>query len=123
MAGSSSKVTFILLFAFAITIPCLEAGIAEFDDYLRAQADRAHEIALQSYVPDPENVTAEINLHVNKYYLPVPTLLLCDDYLETQGNYVISMVLNCGYVAVTVVLRSLQPDVIILRPMRSTITV
>jgi len=64
MAGSSSKVTFILV-AFAITIPCLEAGIAEFDDYLRAKALGAREVAVQSYVPDPVNVTHDLNLHVH----------------------------------------------------------
>lgn len=66
MAGSASKVTFIFLVAFAITIPCLEAGIAEFDDFLKAQADEAHEIALRSYEPDPINVTAEFNIHVHR---------------------------------------------------------
>ncbi|TKY65215.1 Pectate lyase [Spatholobus suberectus] len=65
MAGGASKVTFIFLAAFAITIPCLEAGIAEFDDYLKAQADEAREIALESYVPDPVNITADLNMHVH----------------------------------------------------------
>lgn len=60
------KVTFILLVAFAITIPCLEAGIADFDDYLKAQAEMAHEIALKSFVPNPINVTTELNFHVHK---------------------------------------------------------
>lgn len=66
MARSANKVTFIFLVAFAITIPCLEAGIAEFDDFLKAQADEAHEIALRSYEPDPINVTAEFNIHVHR---------------------------------------------------------
>ena len=69
MAGSACKVTFILLVTFAITIPCLEAGIAEFDDYLKAQAEVAHEIALESFVADPINVTTELNIHVHKYLL------------------------------------------------------
>ncbi|KAJ1443707.1 Pectate lyase, N-terminal [Sesbania bispinosa] len=60
------KVTFIiLLVAFAITIPRLEAGIAEFDDFLKAQADEAHEIALKSYVPNPENMKDELNVNVH----------------------------------------------------------
>lgn len=66
MAGSASKVTFIFLVAFAITIPCLEAGIAEFDDFLKAQASEAQVIALKSYQPDPINVTAEFNIHVHR---------------------------------------------------------
>ncbi|RDX66051.1 hypothetical protein CR513_55228, partial [Mucuna pruriens] len=65
MAGGASKVTFIFLIAFAITIPCLRGGIAEFDDFLKEQADEAHEIALESYVPDPENISAELNVHVH----------------------------------------------------------
>ncbi|KAK7295329.1 hypothetical protein RJT34_18235 [Clitoria ternatea] len=58
------RMTFTFLVAFAITIPCLEAGIAFFDDYLKKQADVAHKIALYSYVPNPENVTAELNQQV-----------------------------------------------------------
>lgn len=65
MAGFGSKIAFIFL-VFAITIPCLEAGIAEFDDYLKEQAHLAHEIALKSYVPNPENITSDLNLHVHK---------------------------------------------------------
>ncbi|PNX89507.1 pectate lyase-like protein, partial [Trifolium pratense] len=44
-------------------------GIAEFDDYLKEQAHLAHEIALKSYVPNPENITSDLNLHVHKYSL------------------------------------------------------
>lgn len=73
MAGGASKVIFILL-VLAVTIPCLEAGIAEFDDFLKEQQNEAHDVALKSYVPDPENVTHDINLHVH-LYLPLPTLL------------------------------------------------
>ncbi|TKY50294.1 Pectate lyase [Spatholobus suberectus] len=60
-----SKVAFTLLVTVAITIPCLKAGIAEFDDFLKAQADEAHKLALESYVPQPEEVTEELNLHVH----------------------------------------------------------
>lgn len=67
MAGNGSKVMFILLVVFAFTIPCLDAGIAEFDDFLKAQADMAHKIALKSYVPNPENITTDLNLHVHRY--------------------------------------------------------
>jgi len=64
MAGIAIKISFILL-VLAISIPCLEGRIGEFDDYLKAQADLAREIAFKSYVPNPENVTHEINLHVH----------------------------------------------------------
>ncbi|CAK8540612.1 unnamed protein product [Lathyrus sativus] len=60
----ANKIAIIFL-VFAIAIPCFEAGIAEFDDYLRAQASLAHDIALKSYIPDPENITSEINHHVH----------------------------------------------------------
>ncbi|KAK7374498.1 hypothetical protein VNO80_07928 [Phaseolus coccineus] len=65
MVGSSSKVSIIILVAFAITIPCLEGGIGEFDDFLKGQALEAHEIALESYVPDPVNITDELNVNVH----------------------------------------------------------
>lgn len=61
----ASKVTFVLLAVFAIIVPCLEAGIAEFDDYLKAQEEIAREIAFKSYVPNPENITTELNMHVH----------------------------------------------------------
>ncbi|QCD92563.1 Pectate lyase [Vigna unguiculata] len=57
MGGSAAKVVFILFITLAITMPRLEAGIAEFDDFLNAQAEEAHEIAVESYVPTPEFVT------------------------------------------------------------------
>ncbi|KHN13240.1 Putative pectate lyase 3 [Glycine soja] len=65
MVGSATKVAFTLLATFAIVIPCLEAGIAEFDDFLKAQADEAHKIALDSYVPEPHDVAHELNFHVH----------------------------------------------------------
>ncbi|QCD92566.1 pectate lyase [Vigna unguiculata] len=42
MAGSAAKVVFTLLLTLAIIIPCLEAGIAEYDDFLKNQAEKAH---------------------------------------------------------------------------------
>ncbi|KAK7271741.1 hypothetical protein RJT34_27887 [Clitoria ternatea] len=65
MVGSETKVGFIVLVIFAITIPCLEGGIAEYDDFLVAQAENARKVALHSYVPDPEEVTDELNLRVH----------------------------------------------------------
>ncbi|CAK8540611.1 unnamed protein product [Lathyrus sativus] len=60
----ANKIAIIFL-VFAITIPCFEAGIAEFDDYLKAQANLAHDIALKSYIPDPENISTKITHHVH----------------------------------------------------------
>lgn len=71
MVGSATKVAFNLLVTFAIVIPCLEAGIAEFDDFLKAQADEAQKIALEAYVPVPEDVTDELNFHVHLYVSPL----------------------------------------------------
>jgi len=65
MVGSPAKVVFTLLVTLAITFPCLEAGIAEFDDFLKLQAQQAHEIALQSYIPTPELVATELNYNVH----------------------------------------------------------
>ena len=80
MAGSAAKVTFILLVTFAITIPCHEAGIAEFDNFLKEQAKEAHEVALKSYVPNPEQVAVDLNVHVHMYVLmPILLSLLQDD--------------------------------------------
>ncbi|AES77377.1 pectate lyase, putative [Medicago truncatula] len=64
MAAIAMKISFILL-VLAITIPCLEGRIGEFDDYLKAQAEMARQIAFKSYVPNPENITTEINIHVH----------------------------------------------------------
>jgi pectate lyase len=67
MAQSSTKVLFILLVTFAIIIPCLEAGIAEFDDFLKAEADEAHKIALQSYIPLPLGHDNNFHVHGHLY--------------------------------------------------------
>lgn len=78
MVGSATnKVAFILLVTFAITIPCLEAGIGDFDDFLKDEADKAHNIALSSYVPKPEEVADELNIHVNLYVLPISSVTSC----------------------------------------------
>ncbi|OIW06705.1 hypothetical protein TanjilG_04099 [Lupinus angustifolius] len=66
MVGSVTKVCFIVLVTLAIVIPCLEAGIAEFDDYLKAQAEEARKLTLETYVPNPEEITEDLNLHVHK---------------------------------------------------------
>ncbi|CAJ1946921.1 unnamed protein product [Sphenostylis stenocarpa] len=61
----AAKVAFTLLVTLAITIPCLEAGIGELDEFLKTQAEEAHKIALESYVPTPQFVTNELNYHVH----------------------------------------------------------
>ncbi|CAL0321757.1 unnamed protein product [Lupinus luteus] len=66
MVGSVTKVCFIVLVTLAIVVPCLEAGIAEFDDYLKAQAEKARKLTLETYVPNPEEITEDLNLHVHK---------------------------------------------------------
>ncbi|KAK2365803.1 pectate lyase [Trifolium repens] len=63
MAQISTKVLFILLVTFAIIIPCLEAGIGEFDDFLKAEAEEAHKIALQSYIPLPLGHDNHFHVH------------------------------------------------------------
>jgi pectate lyase len=71
MAGSSTKIVFILLVTFAITIPCLEAAHvlspAEFDDVVKARAEEAHKVALDTYVPIPEGVAHDLNVAVHMY--------------------------------------------------------
>ncbi|RDY05939.1 putative isoaspartyl peptidase/L-asparaginase 2, partial [Mucuna pruriens] len=52
MVGNATKVAFVLLVTLAVIIPCLEVGIA-------------YKIALDAYVPTPEDVTNELNLHHN----------------------------------------------------------
>ncbi|RDY02643.1 putative pectate lyase 3, partial [Mucuna pruriens] len=65
MVGNAIKVAFILLITLTVIIPCLEAGIAEFDNFLKIQAEEAYKIALDTYVPTPEDVVNELNLHVH----------------------------------------------------------
>lgn len=76
MVGSATKVTLILLVTLAIAIPCLEAvaDFASFDEFLKAKADEAQKINLASYVPQPEDVTDEINFHVHLYVSSIPIL-------------------------------------------------
>ncbi|KAF7802940.1 pectate lyase-like [Senna tora] len=62
-----NNVTLLLIatFAIAITIPCVEANIGQFDDYLREKAEQARRAALEAYEHDPFNVTSEFNMHVH----------------------------------------------------------
>ncbi|CAL0321756.1 unnamed protein product [Lupinus luteus] len=50
----------------AIIIPCLEGGIAKFDDYLKAQAEEARKLTLQAYVPNPEGIVEALNLQAHR---------------------------------------------------------
>lgn len=67
MAVSAARVSLLLMAALAITIPCLEANIGEFDEYLREKAKQARRAALEAFEPNPLNVTSEINKHVHLY--------------------------------------------------------
>ncbi|XP_019452940.1 PREDICTED: probable pectate lyase 6 [Lupinus angustifolius] len=66
MGVSATNVALILLITMAIIIPCLEGGIAEFDDYLKAQAEEARKLTLQTYVPNPEGIAEALNLQVHR---------------------------------------------------------
>ncbi|RDX87568.1 hypothetical protein CR513_30946, partial [Mucuna pruriens] len=63
MVGNATKVSFVLLVTLVVIIPCLETGIGEFDNVLKAQIEEAYKIALDAYVPTPEDVTNELNLY------------------------------------------------------------
>ncbi|RDX74234.1 hypothetical protein CR513_46030, partial [Mucuna pruriens] len=69
MIGSTTKVALIVLVIFAITIPCLEAGIGQIDDFLKAQANEAHKVAVETYIPmdksDQDTLLALENQSVN----------------------------------------------------------
>lgn len=70
-AGSIGRVSVSLLFVatLAVTIPCLEANIGEFDDHLRHKAEEARRAALEAYHPDPFSMTSNFNLEVHTYVL------------------------------------------------------
>ncbi|KAF7802943.1 pectate lyase-like [Senna tora] len=65
MARNVAIVTLMFMVVLAITFPCLEANIGEFDDYLREKAKQARRAALEAYEPNPLNVTSELNMHVH----------------------------------------------------------
>uniref|UniRef100_A0A2N9FAB7 Pectate lyase n=1 Tax=Fagus sylvatica TaxID=28930 RepID=A0A2N9FAB7_FAGSY len=62
----STKLGLIFCVSFAVLIPSLWANIAEFDDYWQQRADKAKKAALEAYHPNPEEVTEQINTHVNE---------------------------------------------------------
>jgi pectate lyase len=62
----STKLGLIFCVSFAVLIPSLWANIAEFDDYWQQRADEAKKAALEAYHPNPEEVTEQINTHVNE---------------------------------------------------------
>ncbi|RDX75131.1 hypothetical protein CR513_45029, partial [Mucuna pruriens] len=63
MVSNATKVSFVLLVALVVIIPCLETDIGEFNNFLKAQTEEAYKIALDAYVPTLEDVTNELNLH------------------------------------------------------------
>ncbi|KAI4351599.1 hypothetical protein L6164_005944 [Bauhinia variegata] len=60
-----NRVALIFLATVAITIPCFEAGVVNYDDFLLKQEEEARRAALEAYHPFPYNVTSELNLHVH----------------------------------------------------------
>ncbi|XP_028806405.1 pectate lyase-like [Neltuma alba] len=67
MAEGVNKATlFFFLAIFAVSIPCLQANIAdEYDEYIIKRSEEARRAALEAYEPEPYNVTSEFNLHVH----------------------------------------------------------
>ena len=66
-SAATNTVAFIFLFAFAITMPCLEAAdFVEYDEHLLQKTEEAKKASLEAYKPFPENVTSEFNYHVHK---------------------------------------------------------
>ncbi|RDX63785.1 putative isoaspartyl peptidase/L-asparaginase 2, partial [Mucuna pruriens] len=63
MIGNATKVAFVLLVTLVVIIPCLEAGIGEFDNFLKVQVKKAYKITLNANVSTPEDITNELNLH------------------------------------------------------------
>lgn len=56
----------VFFFSLALIVPCMHAGYAEFDDFLKARADEAKKNAEKSYNPHPENVTDNVNKQVGE---------------------------------------------------------
>lgn len=60
-------VTLLFLATLAITVPSLRANIAEFDEYYQKRSEEARRAVHAAYEPDPFNVTADLNLHINLF--------------------------------------------------------
>lgn len=56
----------LFFFSFALIVPSMHAGIAEFDDFLAERASKAKENTEKSYDPHPENVTDDVNKQVGE---------------------------------------------------------
>lgn len=56
----------VLLIAFVVTLPILEANIADFDEVWQKRAEAARKAALDAYQPHPENITDELNHRVHE---------------------------------------------------------
>lgn len=67
MAESDKKLFLLLFFvSFAVIVPTLHAHIASFDDYWKQRAEEAQKAAQEAYNPNPEEITNDLNSHVNK---------------------------------------------------------
>lgn len=67
MMGRYKFKILMVLVSVAVMIPTLKAGIAEFDDFLLQQADKAKRASLKAFDPNPMNVTDHLNHHVHLY--------------------------------------------------------
>lgn len=61
-----AKLRLIFFFSFATIIPRLWADIGNFDEVWRQRAENASKVALESYDPNPEEITNQFNYRVHK---------------------------------------------------------
>ncbi|CAI0386726.1 unnamed protein product [Linum tenue] len=64
MASVSIKLGFFFLVCGTL-IPYLESHIADFDEYWQQKAEEAHQVSLETYHPEPYNVTEHFNAVVH----------------------------------------------------------
>ncbi|GAA0161577.1 hypothetical protein LIER_39259 [Lithospermum erythrorhizon] len=61
-----SKLFMIILISFGVIIPTLMAHVAEYDEYWRRRAQESLNNTLKAYHPEPENITASMNMAVHE---------------------------------------------------------
>lgn len=64
--GNRMSILLLCLLSLAAVLPKSNAGIAEFDDYLKKKAAASHEEYVNAYEPDPEMVAEQISQEVGK---------------------------------------------------------
>ncbi|KAG9154511.1 hypothetical protein Leryth_014959 [Lithospermum erythrorhizon] len=52
--------------SFGVIIPTLMAHVAEYDEYWRRRAQESLNNTLKAYHPEPENITASVNMAVHE---------------------------------------------------------